>query len=344
MKEKLLELEIIKIYNVNNLEDRKNERNKIEENNTNFEQDLADLSKDIIENGLNNPVHVYPLDSNDPLREEGYEYRIIAGTRRIKALKLSGTTMVSAFLHEEKENIVSITIGENLHRKNLSPLDAIEVHFKAIPFYMSITKDDAFSQSSNKLLKTGINIFRACKATDRKINNGDTVSPENIEAHIEFNAFLEKFGTSYSTLYRKYNVLSQNSVIKSLLRNEFINQTRDIELFKTLKKNDEDKYISLMDFFLKAIKDKSLTKEIVSLKMEELRKNESLVEKTKTRKDISTIKKFLKNKLDISESAKGKFSNRFKKMIEDLEIEIEKEKEKKENKKLKKEIYNHEDI
>jgi len=76
---------------------------------------LKELSQDIAENGLIEPVVVRKVGDNG-------SYAVIAGHRRVAAIKLLGQDTVHAVLRDaDDDQAARIAISENLKRKNFSP-------------------------------------------------------------------------------------------------------------------------------------------------------------------------------------------------------------------------------
>lgn len=73
--------------------------------------------------GLIQPIVVRPLDSPDA------DYELIAGERRLRAVKSLGMDTISAIVRDDLEGIRSLALIENIQREDLPVLD------KAVGFY-----------------------------------------------------------------------------------------------------------------------------------------------------------------------------------------------------------------
>lgn len=94
---------------------------------------LEELAKDILTNGLINPITVRP---------EGALYRIVAGRRRFLAHKLFTMPAIKCeILTTDQSRDIFVQVSENLHRSNLSPIEeALLLH--------KLAKDRELSTSS----------------------------------------------------------------------------------------------------------------------------------------------------------------------------------------------------
>lgn len=83
--------------------------------------DVIDLAKDIVENGLLQPIVVRPRVETTPPE---YDYTIVAGHRRHKAFLVNQATVIPAFIYTHLNDFKARTINavENLKRKALNML------------------------------------------------------------------------------------------------------------------------------------------------------------------------------------------------------------------------------
>lgn len=79
------------------------------------EQELAELSDSIKQNGILQPLLV---------RKKGAKYEIVAGERRYQAAKLAGLTEVPVIIKDiDDDEVFKLALIENLQRSDLSPLE-----------------------------------------------------------------------------------------------------------------------------------------------------------------------------------------------------------------------------
>jgi ParB family chromosome partitioning protein len=85
--------------------------------------DVVDLSKDIAERGLIQPVSVMCLD-NAQRMEVGKSYRLLAGFRRFMAHKVNDAKEIACLISEIDNEIDALTfnLAENIQRKDLNVL------------------------------------------------------------------------------------------------------------------------------------------------------------------------------------------------------------------------------
>jgi len=90
----------------------------------NFDQDkLNNLIASIQEKGIVQPILVRKLNEN--------EYELIAGERRLRAAKEAKLTKIPAIIKDVKEeDVLELTIIENIQRENLDPIEEANAYKK----------------------------------------------------------------------------------------------------------------------------------------------------------------------------------------------------------------------
>jgi ParB/RepB/Spo0J family partition protein len=84
-------------------------------------EDVEDLARDIVEQGVLNPVDV---SMGAPGTPGDLKYTLVAGHRRVAAAKLAKLRTIPARVFElTPDEVVEFQISENIHRKNLSELE-----------------------------------------------------------------------------------------------------------------------------------------------------------------------------------------------------------------------------
>jgi len=79
------------------------------------EQKLMELAESIKKNGLIQPILV---------RQMGSSYQLIAGERRLRAMKLAGKSSIPTIIrHATEEQMIEWALIENIHRADLSPIE-----------------------------------------------------------------------------------------------------------------------------------------------------------------------------------------------------------------------------
>ncbi|MEG2770597.1 MAG: ParB/RepB/Spo0J family partition protein, partial [Oscillospiraceae bacterium] len=83
-------------------------------------EDIMQLSKSILENGLLQPITIRRIDKD---KQKG-QFEIIAGERRLRACKLAGLKKITAIICE-MDDLISATFGyiENSQRTDLNPFE-----------------------------------------------------------------------------------------------------------------------------------------------------------------------------------------------------------------------------
>lgn len=87
---------------------------------------IEELSESIRTNGLINPIRVRPVKqktNKDP------KYQVVAGNRRLKALRLINIELVPCFIQDmDDRKVLEVQMSENLQRENLSPLEEADLY------------------------------------------------------------------------------------------------------------------------------------------------------------------------------------------------------------------------
>lgn len=106
------------------------------------QRSLEELSEDIKENGLIEPVLVRELESG--------RYRIIAGERRWRATRLAGLDVIDAIVRQDISNakLCLVQLSENIHREDLTDLEVGTFLKRMMAEYPELKKQDL-----GKLLK-----------------------------------------------------------------------------------------------------------------------------------------------------------------------------------------------
>jgi len=127
---------------------------------TRFEEEkVVELANSIAENGLIQPIVVR-------IGNDGYE--LVAGERRLRALKYLNYTQVEAVIanYNEKES-AKVAIIENIQRENLSPIEEAKAYQKLIEEY-GFTQAE-LAQSLGKAQSTVANKIRLLNLDDKVI-------------------------------------------------------------------------------------------------------------------------------------------------------------------------------
>nr|HPI72441.1 ParB/RepB/Spo0J family partition protein [bacterium] len=95
---------------------------------------LAELKQSIAEKGLVQPVTV---------RRHGAGYQLIAGERRLRAVRDLGMESIPAYLPEVEtdEELLELAIIENIHRENLNPME-LAASYKRLMDECKLTQEE----------------------------------------------------------------------------------------------------------------------------------------------------------------------------------------------------------
>ncbi len=143
------------------------------------DEGLKELAASIKEKGVIQPLLVRPVEGgSESLPEEGYE--LIAGERRLRAIKSLGISQVPALVKEVKDDeVLELSLIENIQRENLNPIE--EAHaYQRLGDEFGFTQED-LARRIGKDRTTISNKLRILKLPKKVLDN---VSRETIsEGH-----------------------------------------------------------------------------------------------------------------------------------------------------------------
>lgn len=224
---KIEEIEITNLI-LNGINVRKTQINEIEQ-----------LSKSIVENGLINPITVKLIDDND--KNKG-KYEIIAGKRRFLAMKELGKKSIPChIINIDNKTAKEMSLIENLQKNNLSNCDKILSVSKLYENETDYDKIKSLTKISKATIKKYIQIknlpfdvlLKLDEKGKNKINIPIALALSNIETEIDHIELLDKL----------QNLKSKDKieVIKrfSMMNTDDIDELDD--LIQEFEDNDEDK-------------------------------------------------------------------------------------------------------
>jgi ParB family chromosome partitioning protein len=98
------------------------------------QQELADLAESIKANGIVQPIIVRPV---------GNKFELIAGERRFRAAQLASLTTIPALIRQATdEQMLELSLIENIHRTNLNPIERAKAYQNYISTF-SLTQAEA---------------------------------------------------------------------------------------------------------------------------------------------------------------------------------------------------------
>lgn len=146
------------------------------------EQKLAELSKNIAEHGVLQPILVRPLDNGG--------YQIVAGERRWRAARMAEVKEVPVYIRELSDiEVAQLALVENLQRENLNPIEEAEGYQRlADNFHMtheniakSVGKSRSQISNSLRLLKLDEHVKKIL--ADEKLSLGHGKILAGLENH-----------------------------------------------------------------------------------------------------------------------------------------------------------------
>lgn len=214
------------------------------------EQDpfIVSLATSIKRHGLINPITVRELPDG--------KYEKLAGYCRILAHKLLGLTEIESYILPANTSDIhaySITLDENIKRKNLDTISLSEAYLKLLGIHL-ITEcklpmgDEYKARPQGFLVQTGKDGFYTYANVVRKREEGGdslkSISVMASKTHRIVEDFLENIGMSASGFKKRILMLNYDEFIKQLLHSNYINATVAKKLH-TLKNSSEDMYRSV---------------------------------------------------------------------------------------------------
>lgn len=173
---------------------------------------LAELSANIAEHGVLQPLLVRPLDNGS--------YQIVAGERRWRASRMAGLKEVPAYIKDLTDiQVAQVSIVENIQREDLNPIEEAEAYnrlsseFKMTHDAIANTVGKSRSQISNSLRLLKLSKPVQKMLIDGKIATGHAKILVAIEDKENQEALAEKISEQNLTVreLEKFILESQNN-------------------------------------------------------------------------------------------------------------------------------------
>lgn len=173
---------------------------------------LAELSANIAEHGVLQPLLVRPLDNGS--------YQIVAGERRWRASRMAGLKEVPAYIKDLTDiQVAQVSIVENIQREDLNPIEEAEAYnrlsseFKMTHDAIANTVGKSRSQISNSLRLLKLSKPVQKMLIDGKIATGHAKILVTIEDKENQEALAEKISEQNLTVRELEKVIleSQNN-------------------------------------------------------------------------------------------------------------------------------------
>ena len=192
--------------------------NKVEPNREqprkNFDEDsLVDLSESIKQVGVLQPLLV--LDKKD-------YYEIIAGERRWRAAKLAGLKEVPVRIMNLTDQVVEISLVENIQRENLNPIEeAIAYKRLLTEFHL---KQDEVAERVSKSRTAVTNSMRLLKLDERvqQMVIDDMITTGHARALLGIEDVEKQFATAQKIFDENLSVRETEKLVKKIQNNKDI--------------------------------------------------------------------------------------------------------------------------
>jgi ParB family chromosome partitioning protein len=164
-----------------------------------------ELKNDIKANGLINAITVRCIPDSYPEK-----YELIAGERRLRACRELGNKSIRASVHDYCPDVAaeSLQISENLHRKNLKPLEELK-------YYQHLRESLSVEDIADRIGKT-VNYMQSILQLDQlipdfmKFLKDDTLPIAQARIISKFPKEVQK------ALYQNHNIVSGDKIIENL--------------------------------------------------------------------------------------------------------------------------------
>jgi len=225
LKNSVSEIDIIKIK-VNPLQPRED-----------FDEEkLSELADSIKHNGLIQPITV---------KQDGNDFILISGERRLRAAKSIGLEKIPAYIYEKpadsNESMLELALIENIQRENLNPMELSDSYQRLIDEH-DLTQEQ-ISEKVSKQRSTVANFLRLQKL------------PVEIKASLRRNEISE----AHARLLLRVDILEDQLVLWKRIINENITVKNLEEITKKNLKKTRTKKIKLgelYDPYLQNVEDK----------------------------------------------------------------------------------------
>ncbi|NRB11434.1 MAG: ParB/RepB/Spo0J family partition protein [Rickettsiaceae bacterium] len=104
------------------------------------DEELTELAKSIKEYGIRQPLTI--------MKVEGNKYEVISGERRLRAAKIAGLVKIPCIIIKDTAQADAIALVENIHRKDLHPVELGECYAKLIKNKIFTTQKELSSKIS----------------------------------------------------------------------------------------------------------------------------------------------------------------------------------------------------
>lgn len=168
---------------------------------------LEELKRSIAENGVIQPITVREVES-------GYE--LIAGERRLRAVRELGLERIPAFVLEihTDEEMLELSLIENIQRENLNPIDEAN-GYQALITKCKLTQDEVAQKvgKDRSTITNALRILKLPKAIQDSLIKGE-ISAGHARAFLGLPNNSEQISIWKKTVKNKYSVRQVENLVK----------------------------------------------------------------------------------------------------------------------------------
>jgi len=177
------------------------------------EESINELAESIKEFGIIQPIIVRSIDGQE-------KYEIIAGERRYRAAKILGINTIPAIINNEVDDTSSLEIAliENIHRKNLSPIELSHT-FKQLIEEFKITHEE-LSKRIGKSRTAITNYLRLLKLPleVQKLVDEEKISTGHARALVSLNTIEDQIEVANLIVKRDLSVREVEKIVSKKTR------------------------------------------------------------------------------------------------------------------------------
>lgn len=182
------------------------------------QDELQELADSIQVSGQLQPIIISPIDNNP------HKFYIVAGHRRVAALKLLKKETVSAISYQTSEEDLKIfSIVENLQRENLSPLEEsiaikslIDAGMKQVDVVNKLGKSKASISRLVKISSLNKSLVDYIRQNDLKVGLNVLDAISNVDSKLQLKVFqhINEKNLDIDEIKKYVNLLNKEQIVK----------------------------------------------------------------------------------------------------------------------------------
>ncbi|MFQ5602161.1 MAG: ParB/RepB/Spo0J family partition protein [bacterium] len=168
---------------------------------------LEELKQSILENGIIQPITVRAVDSG---------YQLIAGERRLRAVRDLGLDSIPAYILEvhSDEEMIELSLVENLQRENLNPIDEAK-GYQTLITKCKLTQEEVSKKvgKDRSTITNSLRILKLPNPIQESLIQGD-ITAGHARAFLALTNKSEQIALWKKTVKNKYSVRQVENLVK----------------------------------------------------------------------------------------------------------------------------------